>query len=136
MHQIPDFHPVPSADAWQLSNPPILALAPLRSALALFDEVGMPKLRARSQRLTGWLRQQLPPWVEVMTPEGAQGAQLSLRVDQADLVQRFLQQEGVVCDVRKPNIIRAAPAPLYNSYEDAFRLVRALTMAHESGSTA
>ena len=96
----------------------------------------MPKLRARSQRLTGWLRKQLPHWVEVMTPERAQGAQLSLRVDQADVVQRFLQQEGVVCDVRKPNIIRAAPAPLYNSYEDAFRLVRALTMAHESGSTA
>ena len=136
MHQIPDFHPVPTADAWQLSNPPILALAPLRSALALFDEVGMPKLRARSQRLTGWLRKQLPHWVEVMTPERAQGAQLSLRVDQADVVQQFLQQEGVVCDVRKPNIIRAAPAPLYNSYEDAFRLVRALTMAHESGSTA
>ena len=136
MHQIPDFHPVPTADAWQLSNPPILALAPLRSALALFDEVGMPKLRARSQRLTGWLRKQLPPWVKVMTPEGAQGAQLSLRVDQADVVQRSLQQEGVVCDVRKPNIIRAAPTPLYNSYEDAFRLVRALTMAHEPESIA
>ena len=71
-----------------------------------------------------------------MTPEGAQGAQLSLRVDQADVVQRSLQQEGVVCDVRKPNIIRAAPTPLYNSYEDAFLLVRALTMAHEPGSIA
>ena len=136
MHQIPDFHPVPSADAWQLSNPPIMALAPLRSALTLFDEVGMPKLRSRSQRLTGWLRKQLPSWVEVMTPQDAQGAQLSLRVEQADVVQKSLQHEGVVCDVRKPNIIRAAPAPLYNSYEDAYRLVRALTMAHEHGIKA
>ncbi len=136
MHQIPEFHPVPTADAWQLSNPPILALAPLRSALALFDEVGMAKLRARSERLTGWLRKQLPAWVEVMTPADAQGAQLSLRVQQAEDVQKTLQREGVVCDVRKPDIIRAAPAPLYNTYEDAYRLVRALTLANDPGSIA
>lgn len=133
MHQIPEFHPVPSADSWQLSNPPIMALAPLRSALALFDDIGMAALRARSRRLTGWLRDTLPAWVEVMTPKDAQGAQLSLRVPNAEAMQAHLHQEGVVCDVRKPDIIRAAPAPLYNTYEDAFRLVRALTLAKDSG---
>lgn len=132
----PEFVASPGAEGWQLSNPSILSLAPLRSSLALFDRVGLPALRARSQLLTGWLaeavRAELSADIEILTPAdpAQRGCQLSLRVRagraQGRRVFDELSAQGIVCDWREPDVIRAAPAPLYNTLDDCQRLVSAL----------
>lgn len=132
----PEFVASPGAEGWQLSNPSILSLAPLRSSLALFDRVGLPALRARSQLLTGWLaeavRAELYADIEILTPAdpAQRGCQLSLRVRagraQGRRVFDELSAQGIVCDWREPDVIRAAPAPLYNTLDDCQRLVSAL----------
>ncbi len=131
MHLETTFVPVPSADAWQLSNPSVLGLAPLRAALDLVDEVGMDALRAKSERLTAYLEAWLDHaarGVEILTPRDAQarGAQLSLFV-QEDSERMFaqLKNAGLVADYRQPDVIRLAPVPLYNSFHDVWRLGRA-----------
>jgi kynureninase len=134
-----DMHPVAtpqqSADAWSLSNPPILALAPVLASLRIFDAVGMPALRARSVRLTGYLRTLLDPLelagrLQIITPaeESRHGAQLSVRVDGdvAALCDRLDREWGVVADERRPDIIRLAPAPLYTTFHDCWRAATAL----------
>jgi kynureninase len=132
MHLNPVFVPVPGADGWQLSNPPILSMAPLRAALDLFDEVGMPALRARSQRLTGYLEfliQRLPQGVvEVVTPGdfAARGCQLSLRARRASELSGVLRERGIVTDFRPPDAIRVAPVPLYNTFHEVWRLGQTL----------
>ncbi len=129
----PEFVPVASADAWQVSNPPILSMAPVRASLEIFDRAGMDAVRAKSLRLTGYmeflLRTLLPGAVEIVTPRDPEGrgAQLSLVVRGATKeVERRLHRRGVVVDFREPNIIRAAPAPLYNTFRDVLEFVRAL----------
>jgi kynureninase len=123
----PEFVPRAGADGWQVSNPPIFALVPLRASLALFDEAGMPALRAKSQRLTGYLQyllDQLPPGrYEVITPRepSERGCQLSLLVqDRPRELMRVLTETGVVCDFREPNVIRVAPVPLYNNFHEVW----------------
>ncbi len=133
MHLQPRFVAQPGAAGWQLSNPPILALAPLRASLALFDEVGMPALRRKSERLTGYLQyllEQLPGGrFELITPRdpAQRGCQLSLVVHERpqELLQA-LQMEGVIGDFRPPNVIRVAPVPLYNTFEEVWRFVQIL----------
>jgi kynureninase len=134
MHLQADFVPRTGADGWQVSNPPILALAPLRASLALFDEAGMTALRAKSERLTGYLLAllaELPTGqFEVITPrESAEhGCQVSILVhDRPRERLAALQAEGVVCDFREPNVIRAAPVPLYNGFHEVWSFARALT---------
>jgi len=133
MHLEPEFQPRATADGWQLSNPPILAMAPLRASLSLFDEAGLPALREKSKQLTAYLQE----WaehacgrrVEVLTPPDAEarGCQLSLRaVDRPKELFRALQAEGVVADYREPDVVRVAPVPLYNSFRDVWRFGRAL----------
>ncbi|MCI0464841.1 MAG: kynureninase [Gemmataceae bacterium] len=133
MHEQRTFIPREGADGWQVSNPPILAMAPLRASLALFDEAGMPALRAKSELLTGYLEYLLgrlqPGAVEVLTPRepGRRGCALSLRVRQGPReVLAALQQEGVVCDFREPDVIRVAPVPLYNTFHEVWRFARVL----------
>ena len=115
---------------------PILALAPLRSALALFDEVGMPKARARSQRLTGWLRKQLPS-----LGRGHDSRKSTRRLNsrcgwtKPMWCNSSCNKKGWCVMFENQTSFPRGSSTLYNSYEDAFRLVRALTMAHESGST-
>jgi kynureninase len=128
MHLQPEFVPQPGADGWQLSNPPILAMAPVRASLNLFDEVGMTALRARSERLTGYLQyllDRLPPGrMEVLTPRDAsqRGAQLSMLIqDRPREMLSRLQAAGIICDFREPNVIRVAPVPLYNTFEEVWR---------------
>lgn len=128
-----EFVPVASADAWQLSNPPILALAPLRASLEVFDRVGMASLRAKSERLTACmeslLEARLGGRVRVLTPRdpAQRGAQLSLVVPGVSRdVERRLHERGVVVDFREPDVIRAAPAPLYCTFHDVWRFVEAL----------
>lgn len=133
MHLLERFEPHRVAEAWQLSNPPILAMTPLRSSLALFDEVGMAKLREKSLRLTGYLEFLLDHFggdYEVLTPREpeARGCQLSIRLgSRAQETFDALQAAGCVCDLRKPDVIRAAPVPLYNSFHDVWTLARVLS---------
>jgi kynureninase len=130
----PGFVPRPGAVGWQVSTPPVLAFAPLRASLALFDAVGMPALRERSLRLTGYLESLLDVVVaersaEVLTPRdpSRRGCQLSLSVpDAGTLAGRLRAEYGVICDVREPDVIRLAPVPLYSSYHDCWRAAVAL----------
>lgn len=140
MHLNDRFEPVPSADGWQLSNPPILSMAAMRAALDIFDEVGMQALREKSLRLTGYLRFLLEdagrkrtadrPALEIITPRdpAGRGAQLSLLAHTADpqRLQQSLQTAGVIADFRPPNVIRVAPVPLYNTYHEVWRLAQTL----------
>ena len=130
----PDFVPTPGAEGWQLSNPPILGLAPLRASLALFERAGMDALRARSERLTAYLQAlieaRLSPVLQIVTPCEAsrRGAQLSLRVRAGREAGRdlfaHLARNGVLGDWREPDVIRISPAPLYNNHADVLRFAR------------
>ncbi len=129
--------PQASADAWSLSNPPILAMGPVRTSLDIFDSVGMAALRERSLRLTAYLRGLLESLAErtpmsIVTPaeDDRHGAQLSLRIDTdvADLCDRLSSNWGVVADDRRPDIIRMAPAPLYCTFHDCWRAADALSL--------
>jgi kynureninase len=130
----PDFIPGSGAAGWQVSTPAVLAYAPLRASLELFDAVGMPALRARSVRLTGYLESLLDDVVaergaRVITPraEERRGCQLSLAVPRARaLAARLRAEHGVICDVREPDVLRFAPSPLYSSYYDCWRAANAL----------
>jgi kynureninase len=133
----PDFQPTPGADGWQLSNPPILAMAPLAASLEHFAAAGLPALRRKSVALTGYfeqlVRQRLGDRVQVITPAEpqARGAALSLRLlgltrDRARQVFDGLRRRQVLPDWREPDVIRAAPVPFYNTHEDAWRCVDAL----------
>ncbi|MFO0784147.1 MAG: kynureninase [Phycisphaerales bacterium] len=129
----PDFVPRAGADGWQCSNPPIMAMAPLLASLRIFDEAGMDALRAKSRALTGYLwfllRDWLPHGATILTPAdpGARGCQLSIAFDR-NARERHAQlgAAGVMCDFREPNIIRLAPVPLYNSFENVFDAATAL----------
>src|SRR5881275_3092529 len=135
LHLEPEFIPVPSADGWQLSNPPIFSMAPLRASLAIFDEAGgMEALRAKSIKLTGYLQFLLKSndgdkSFTVITPGemDARGCQLSILVHEhpKELFGK-LQAAGVKCDFREPNVIRVAPTPLYNSFHEIWRFAKIL----------
>ena len=132
----PEFVAMPGAEGWQLSNPPILALAPVVAALQHFETVGLAALRAKSVALTAYLEQlidaRLGGRVTLLTPRDreARGAALSLRLecgrDRARAAFDGVRARGIVPDWREPGVIRAAPVPFYNGYEDAWRFVDAL----------
>jgi kynureninase len=129
----PDFVPRQGADGWQLSNPPILAMAPLKVSLEIFDRVGMEALRDKSLRLTGYLEyllDQLPAGsVEILTPRTAadRGGHLSIAVrGHGKELTGKLRARGVICDFREPNVIRVAPVPLYVTFHDVWRFAEAL----------
>jgi kynureninase len=133
MHLEREFEPVAGADGWQLSNPPVLALAPLRASLELFDEAGIETLRAKSVRLTGYLQYLIDrvddARVRVLTPRVPEqrGCQLSLHVREGSReLFEALQAAAVVCDYRKPDVIRVAPVPLYNTFHEVWRFGEAL----------
>jgi kynureninase len=129
----PDFVPREGADGWQVSNPPILALAPLSASLAIFEQVGMEALRRKSEGLTGYLDRllrRLPAGqLEILTPRepSERGCQLSIRVrrNAAEIV-GALTMAGVVADVREPDVVRVAPVPLYNTFHEVWRFARLL----------
>ena len=125
------FDPAVGADSWRMSNPPILALAPVRAALTIFDEVGMPALRAKSLQLTPYLAGLIDAagGVEIITPRepDAHGCQLSLRLPNARERLGRLEAAGIIADFREPDIIRVAPVPMYNTFHDAWRFAQALS---------
>ncbi|MEL6302133.1 MAG: kynureninase [Pseudomonadota bacterium] len=129
--------PAPGVEIWQQSNPPILSMAPLVASLEIFDSIGIDAIRSKSQRLTGYLRtlieSHLPGRVQIITPKARQGAQLSLRIVDERVTGRSvlesLEQQHVVCDWREPDVIRVAPAPLYNNFTDVWTFVQRLDRA-------
>ena len=134
LHLEPEFIPVASADGWQISNPPIFAMAPLRASLAIFDDAGeMEALRAKSIRLTAYLESLLTgigsKKITVITPRNPaeRGCQLSILAHEhpKELFSK-LQAAGVKCDFREPNVIRAAPTALYNTFYEVWRFARIL----------
>lgn len=135
----PRFRPMPGAEGWQLSNPPVLALAPLKAALAEFEAAGIARLRAKSLALTRFARAALErrvgERVEVLTPAvpEAHGAQLSLKVRGGAAAGRgvhaALGAAGVIGDWREPDVIRLAPAPLYNTFGEVERAIGHLAQA-------
>ena len=140
----PEFVPADGADGWQLSNPPILSMAPLRASLELFDRAGLPALRAKSRSLTGYLEAlidaRLADTLEILTPRepSRRGCQLSLRVrggrEKGRALFEFLASHGVLGDWREPDVIRISPAPLYNTHADVLRFVR--TVEHWATTAA
>jgi kynureninase len=135
----PEFDPVASADAWQLSNPPILSLVPLRVSLEIFDRVGMAALREKSLRLTAYLESVVTEAsaasagrFRIITPSDPErrGCQLSIEVaGDAGALLRALRAGGAICDFRRPNVIRVAPTPLYNTFRDCWEFGRLLSSA-------
>jgi kynureninase len=132
----PVSRPPATADAWQVSNPPIFAMGPVRTSLELFDQVGMAALRERSLRLTGYLARLLATAVPdgaftVLTPADPdrRGCQLSVQLrggSAEDLVEQLSRRHGVVADARQPDVVRLAPVPLYSTHHDCWRAVEAL----------
>src|SRR5213594_3734123 len=135
LHLEPEFIPVPSADGWQISNPPIFSMAPLRASLAIFDEAGgMERLRVKSTKLTGYLEFLLTEIgskkFSVITPRdpNGRGCQLSILAHQhPKQLHEELVAAGVKCDFREPNVIRVAPTPLYNTFHEVWRFAQILT---------
>lgn len=135
--QMPDkFSPIPTAESWQLSNAPVLSMAAHKASLDLFEEVGMEKLRKKSILLTNYLEfiinyinDNKKCFLEVITPKNPKerGCQLSIIAHGygRDLFEE-LSRNHVVVDWREPNVIRVAPVPFYNCFEDVFELGRIL----------
>jgi len=138
LHLEPEFIPVPSADGWQISNPPIFSMAPLRASLETFDEAGaMEPLRAKSARLTSYLEfllnQNASKRFTVITPKSPdnRGCQLSILAhEHSKELHNELIAGGVKCDFREPNVIRIAPTPLYNTFHEVWRFAQILA-AHK-----
>jgi kynureninase len=136
----PVFEAIPSAESWQLSNPPIFQLAALRASMDLFDEAGMDRLREKSVRLTGYLAYLTSriPSAEftVITPADPEqrGCHLSLKVrSNAQALLKKFSEADVIADFREPDVIRVAPTPLYNSFRDVFRFGEILSRFAQPG---
>lgn len=122
------FFPQPGAAGWQMSNAQVLSMAAHRASLEIFDAVGWRKLRDKSKLLTGYLEFLLRSGKRkdftIITPEDPhqRGCQLSILMgENGKDVFNALTKNGVIADWREPNVIRVAPVPLYNSFEDVFR---------------
>jgi kynureninase len=128
----PNFDPIPTAEGWQLSNAPVLSMAAHKASLDIFAEAGMERLSAKGKQLSGYLMYILDeinknanePIFEIITPrnEHERGCQVSiLTLKNGRSLFEALMGAGVIADWREPNVIRVAPVPLYNSFEDVFR---------------
>ena len=125
------FKPMQGAEGWQLSNVPILGMSAMKASLDIFDEVGMQALREKSRKLTGYLEytidalaEQFPDAsISIITPRDPQqrGSQISINIAGRErMLFDDMIAEGVIADFREPCVIRIAPVPLYNSFEDIF----------------
>lgn len=126
----PAFKAMPGAEGWQVSNPPILQMAALRASMEIFDEVGMPAVRKKSDRLTGYLefmlKERFGSRIRVVTPK-SRGSHLSFEVGpKGKALVTKLHERNVFCDFREPGILRVAPVALYNSFLDVYRFVNVL----------
>jgi kynureninase len=126
------FDAIPTAEGWQLSNAPVLSMAAHKAALDVFEEAGMENLHAKRKLLSGYLHfilndinsRQSEKVLEIITPsnESERGCQVSmLMLKRGKEIFSELTKQGVVADWREPNVIRVAPVPLYNRFEDVFK---------------
>jgi kynureninase len=126
------FEPIPTAEGWQLSNAPVLSMAAHKASLDIFEEAGFNKLVLKSKQLAAYLhfilkninQQQTEKVIEIITPsdEAEHGCQVSmLMLKDGKKIFDELMKQGVIADWREPNVIRVAPVPLYNSFEDIYR---------------
>ena len=126
-----EFDVLPGAEGWQLSNPAILSMAAIKASLDLFEEAGFENIIAKSKSLTGFLEYLIDglnnPKINIITPKNPKerGCQLSIQVKDANKkLHSLLTQNGVISDWREPDVIRLAPAPLYNSYQDVYEFIQ------------
>jgi len=124
---------IPGAEGWQLSNPPILSMAAIKASLDMFNEVGMDALRLKSKKLTGYfeflLNEIKNDKIKIITPSNPKerGCQLSIQVKNADKqLHQKLTDAHIITDWREPDVIRCAPVPFYNSFEDVYHIVEKL----------
>ena len=127
----PEFNPIQTAEGWQISNAPVMGMAPLLAAMEIFDEAGMTAIRLKSEKLTGFLEHLIAvnlPAVSIITPTNPieRGCQLSLVVPGGENTFEKISKKGVVCDWRKPDVIRVAPHPLFNRYTEVYDFVNLL----------
>lgn len=122
----PQFQAITGAEGWQLSNPSILSMASLRASMDIFDEVGVERIRAKSERITSYLEflltEKPSERFSIITPRdpAQRGAQLSLQIkSNGRPLCDYLARREIICDWREPDILRVAPAPLYNTFLDA-----------------
>ena len=132
------FKPMKGAEAFQISNLPILSLVPLKTSLSLHNEVGMEKLRTKSIALTGYLEELIyeikDDRISILTPSQPErrGAQLSIKISNGNKsIFDTIRAAGTIGDWRHPNVIRLSPAPIYNSFEDVEMAVKHLKHALE-----
>jgi len=128
-----EFEALAGAEGWQLSNPAILSMAAIRASLDVFAAAGFDNLRRKSEKLTGFMEFLIDDMqddrINIITPRNPEerGCQLSIQVKSADkALHTKLTKAGVISDWREPDVIRVAPAPLYNNFEDVFEFVHRL----------
>lgn len=128
-----DFDPSPSAEGWQLSNPPVIQLAIVRASLDIWEEAGIEAIMAKSKKMTAYLefllKQNDIPEIRIITPSdpSLRGCQLSLQMKSPNKrLFDYLCDNGIIGDWREPDVIRVAPVPLYNSYEDVWQFCQTL----------
>ena len=124
---------IPGAEGWQLSNPPILSMAAIKASLDLFNEVGMDALREKSKKLTGYfeflIEELNNPKIKIITPKNPKerGCQLSIQVIDADKsLHEKLTEAHIITDWREPDVVRCAPVPFYNTFQDVYHMVERL----------
>jgi len=124
------FNPIATAEGWQLSNAPVLSMAAHKASLDIFEEAGIENLIAKGQQLSDYLlfiiddlnQSAAKKLIEVITPRNERGCQVSLlMLEKGKEVFDALKQNGVLADWREPNVIRIAPVPLYNTFEDVWK---------------
>jgi kynureninase len=137
------FDVMAGAEGWQLSNPPILSMAAIKASLDLFNEVGMDALRKKSKKLTGYFEFLINALdndsIKIITPENPEerGCQLSIQVKNADKsLHEKLTEAHIITDWREPDVIRCAPVPLYNTFQDVYRMVEILSLILSKGKEA
>lgn len=134
------FEPMHGAPGWQLANGTILSMAAVRASVQLFDQATMPALLDKSRRLTSFLARMIEQMdnsgLRIITPAHARGCQLSIVASAGKALFNHLMENGIICDWREPDVIRVAPTPLYNTFEDCVQLVAVLKQFQEQAVTA
>ncbi len=127
------FDSINTSEGWQISNAPIISMAPLIASMDIYHKAGMGAIRDKGENMATYMEYlilQYIPSINIITPE-QRGCQLSLLVPRGREIFKFISEKGIVCDWREPDIIRVAPHPLYNRYVEIFEFVKILKKAVE-----